>query len=468
VLVYLRQTASTLTYSAQCIHSSVCDCGCPLSLLELTQSLWCGAMLCRCSCTRFASLECQVSLGLHSICSGLRLNQGYVDSPPLHIQLIVLAMLARAGAQILKAASLNCAVEKPNKSTSSIIPVGPMLEESSVTSRSVHRIPTRLQTCESTMSSFHGEAAWQETFSSCSSADASLRCKDTASCQSVASSGRLFCESSQTLIFLDWDDTLFPTTHLSVTQAADVHDLPETEQVVLKDLEDVLKQFLSIACSQSNRCAIVTNSSRPWVSQCIARFLPGLKSYMQAKISSGEIVILYAGEFLAKKSRQHSNLRPVRASVDTSEEENERLTAAKYHAMKQEAESFYSSYPGQTWKNILSLGDMKYEHDAVQELTWRRKGPAREHVRTKAIILPEQPRFCELTFMLQLFQIILPAFVHFDGDIDTKLKEARDPWQELGTCLQIPDLQGLTKVSSQVEKAEALDQVAILVHEKLF
>ena len=44
----------------------------------------------------------------------------------------------------------------------------------------------------------------------------------------------------------------------------------------------------------------------------------------------------------------------------TAEERQEQLTLAKYCAMKAEATAFYSR-PGQSWKNIMSFGDMPYE-----------------------------------------------------------------------------------------------------------
>lgn len=41
----------------------------------------------------------------------------------------------------------------------------------------------------------------------------------------------------------------------------------------------------------------------------------------------------------------------------TEDEVREECTLAKYNAMKQEATAFYARYPGQSWKNIVSIGD---------------------------------------------------------------------------------------------------------------
>lgn len=241
--------------------------------------------------------------------------------------------------------------------------------------------------------------------------------------------------------------------------------------------QDTLKQFLCIACSLSDRVAIVTNSKRPWVDRCIHRYLPGLTSFMEEHQKSGQIEIVYADEAPAKRTGRNTCLRPVHKVLDNIEDKGEMLTAAKYNAMKREATKFYSRYSGQTWKNILSFGDMEYEHDAVQEVSWRRKGPKRECLRTKAVVLPEDPTLTQLTLSLQLLQILLPAYVNLDGDIDANFKEAEDPWKELADGLQIPEMAqipfpqhvwGRAQEPSQAEATEALDQVAILLHEKLF
>jgi len=381
-------------------------------------------------------------------------------------------MLVRAGTSILKTSPLltqhraenTITREMPRNSTPSR-----MLKEferadrltcPTIKGRKLESLPRRQQTCDTT-ASLHSTRTIQESF--CSSSVVPP-CDIRRKCPSTASSGRLFPESSQTLMCFDWDDTLFPTSDVYAHMGSS-HDLPEALRAGLQNYQDTLKQFLSIACSLSNRCAIVTNSKRPWVDRCIDRFLPGLKNFMQMRQESGEIVIIYAQECLPKEK---GKLRPVRRSIDAPAQQSA-LTTAKYHAMKKEATSFYSRYPGQTWKNILSFGDMEYERRAVQEVTWRRKGPQRERIRTKAISLPVALPMDELALTWQLLQILLPAFVHFDGDIDTSLKEAKDQWEELSMALRIPELAQIPnplRLPCSVEVTESLDQVAILVHEK--
>merc|ERR1719359_2768345 len=69
------------------------------------------------------------------------------------------------------------------------------------------------------------------------------------------------------------------------------------------------------------------------------------------------------------------------------------LTDSKAHAMKAAVTDFYSRYPNQSWKNIISIGDAFFEHDAIRQVCNER--PYREmeakKCRTKTIKLLEGP-----------------------------------------------------------------------------
>jgi hypothetical protein len=144
---------------------------------------------------------------------------------------------------------------------------------------------------------------------------------------------------------------------------------PEQEHF-LKSWRQALKEYLEQACALSETVLIITNSRRPWVSNCLDRFAPELWSLFERPSRAPQVV--YADERL-KTNRtfrsQCMDLRPVKFRTNalqrmTSEERIEECTMAKYAAMKAEAKKFYSKYPGQSWKNILSIGDMCYERDS--------------------------------------------------------------------------------------------------------
>ena len=98
--------------------------------------------------------------------------------------------------------------------------------------------------------------------------------------------------------------------------------------------------------------------------------------------------------------------------------------------MKEETASFYSAYSGQTWKNVLSIGDMEYERDAVNELTFRRKKPFKksEHIRTKTIVLPTGPSISEITNRLKISRPSHPSgcILQRGSDLTTLLLYSAD------------------------------------------
>mmetsp|Transcript_70643 Transcript_70643/g.196514 ORF Transcript_70643/g.196514 Transcript_70643/m.196514 type:complete len:366 (-) Transcript_70643:145-1242(-) len=297
---------------------------------------------------------------------------------------------------------------------------------------------------------------------------------------SPTSSAVRYADSAETLLFFDWDETLFPTA-----QIFDVWGLPTIptnlgaelsaqQQEAMETWRKALREYLA-ASRTLGKCVIITNARRPWVHDCLDRFAPELHEYINDEPDG--IKVVYARDRSSSKSHK-MRMRPVRQiflegkdrEIDEQEEE---LTRAKYEAMKKEAKAFYSRHPKQTWKNILSIGDMRYERDALQELTFLRMSPRRERIRTKTIILPTRPAVTEITLRLKFSCLMLPAFVHYNGDIDVDLSTALDPLQSLADALQMPELTsvsfplyawGLDKPPLEHEVDDGLAAVAIVVH----
>jgi len=253
-------------------------------------------------------------------------------------------------------------------------------------------------------------------------------------------------EAEQTLIFLDWDDTLFPTTDLLDRMDCEQYmmsedPLPADVVELLADWRAAVYSYLVSATKLSARCVIVTNARRPWIDNCCKVFAPELLPMLDE--TTGCVGVVYANEVPLSKRRQRSKdfANPVSQSIEDKHMANqEKLTKQKQAAMHREAVKFYSQYPGQTWKNIFSLGDMHYEHDALQEMTFTRKAPAREQIRTKAILVPSQPALAELTLRLRFGATVLPAYIKFDGDIDVDLKTSREPYKTVMKALGLPEL----------------------------
>jgi len=296
---------------------------------------------------------------------------------------------------------------------------------------------------------------------------------DTSAGASLASSVHRYAEPGQTLIFFDWDDTLFPTTEVFVRwqvpqRSNNLVALPEELETALAAWREALHQYLLTACSLSDCCVIVTNSTSPWVQTCLERFAPNLKQLFDKESGGVRVVYANTAAFKNAQRKQGWGLRRQRSKE---------MTDAKLAAMRQVATRFYSSYPNQSWKNILSLGDMKYEHEAVQRLSFSRKCTANERLRTKAILLPGAPSLSELALRLQFSKLMLPAYVHFNGDFDLDLRSASDPLREIAKALGIPQLGdlpfprhawGRTPVPEDNVAAAALDELAVTVHGSLF
>ena len=295
--------------------------------------------------------------------------------------------------------------------------------------------------------------AWQRQLSPCSVI-------------SVASSGRLYGEPAQTLLFLDWDDTMFPCTELfcRMGHGKRVRDwvaplCPQLDEA-LKPWRQAVEEFLRQACAVSDRCVIVTNSRPPWVTACVDHFAPNLKPLFEQEYGP---TVVYASELMKQqvepqpeslltKALQHlqnmglcfsftEKLKLLAGAGGTNPRPLFDLTEAKLLAMKREAEHFYSQYQGQTWKNIISLGDMAYEYEACKTLTATRVAPQdREKLRTKSVVLLPSPQLSTLTLQLQIWTQLLPFCVRFDGDLDLDLGSSFAPFEDLARALRIPGL----------------------------
>lgn len=128
------------------------------------------------------------------------------------------------------------------------------------------------------------------------------------------------------------------------------------------------------------------------------------------------------------------------AGAASPEESAEELTSWKFVAMRREAKRFYSKYPTQTWKNIVSLGDSCYERDAVRDLALHRVGPARERLRVKLCVYPSCPSLLDMTCALVVDKVLLAPLLRHDGDLAIDLKGKPNRCVVFAEELGIPDL----------------------------
>uniref|UniRef100_A0A7S4SJG6 Uncharacterized protein n=1 Tax=Alexandrium monilatum TaxID=311494 RepID=A0A7S4SJG6_9DINO len=226
-----------------------------------------------------------------------------------------------------------------------------------------------------------------------------------------------FAESDQTIIIFDWDDTLCPTTCLRRVAATNDRGrlsvkLTAETQSDLNMLADQVHLLLSRA-KMMGKVVIVTNAARPWVDISCSCCLPALKVALQ------DVPVLYATEHL-KEAHGSDNL-PTWL-----------LTQRKARAMKAAVSDFYSRYPEQSWKNVVSIGDAFFERDAIEEVVQSR--PMRERCRTKTVKLLEAPTIAGMVVQISLIENWLAKIVQMDGDIAIDLdadEETMNSWVSL-------------------------------------
>lgn len=131
---------------------------------------------------------------------------------------------------------------------------------------------------------------------------------------------------------------------------------------------------------------------------------------------------------------------------ETKQERVRRMTEGKRTAMRLEATDFYSRYRGQSWKNVISVGDARYERDALLEMAEERRTSERGELRAKALTVPPKQSLQEMTFSLQLTRTLLPALVRYDGSLDEVMASER-PLDALAEALDLPELAELASPS---------------------
>lgn len=215
-----------------------------------------------------------------------------------------------------------------------------------------------------------------------------------------------YASPDQTIIIFDWDDTLLPSRAIRAMNL--VPD--KTGRVPLEphireqfdQLEEQAIELLQVADSLG-KVILVTNARRPWVSFSCKAFLPKLAPIVH------DIPTLYALEFLGQND------------YTGADDTKNLLTETKMRAMKAAVTSFYSRYPGQSWKNIITIGDALFEHNAVRQVVQEHKASTNKKVRTKTFKFIEDPTPTGLKAEVCICYDWLQKLVELDEDIDIDL-----------------------------------------------
>jgi len=254
-----------------------------------------------------------------------------------------------------------------------------------------------------------------------------------------------FATKDQTILVFDWDDTLFPTTwvrhymglhwkHPLADQRINVLQKRKIK-AALDELSAEVEQFL-LAALQRGRVVIVTLARIPWVRLSCDNFFPKVGKILQ----DFEIKIVYAQEMVHAEGEL-----PAQIPTDPAGQEAY-WTAKKQLAIQREVEAFYSQYEGQSWKNVISIGDSDFERKATH-LTMSNYSQDHElrasqsrgeedmmclsgfvgnhyrRLRTKTVKMYDSPRIKDLELEIQLLKKWLTALVQLDSGLDVDLED---------------------------------------------
>lgn len=198
-----------------------------------------------------------------------------------------------------------------------------------------------------------------------------------------------FHSPEETIIILDWDDTICPTTALSrevgLEAALEGHCKAGIDELTME-----AKLAIEKCREVASEVIIVTNGVAGWVEASCERWLPDLRATLDT----------------LEYTSARSTWQPMGISTPTG---------WKVAAFEEILRKFYSRYNGQSWKNVIVIGDGCYEHEALSFVTGSAP-PGR--CRAKSIRFATQPSVSTLTRELQMLRESLDSIVQHDDNMD--------------------------------------------------
>lgn len=221
------------------------------------------------------------------------------------------------------------------------------------------------------------------------------------------------------VVFLDWDDTLFPTWYVrSVVEPCTLgtKGMPLSEESPFygplrrhaRIVEDTLRAARAVG-----RVAIVTLSQRPWVHTTAWQYLPGLD--LPQLLTELDIPIFYAAEHVLCSV---GRLARSRAGVGYMMQEGVDVqSACKYKAMRKFLREVCKDGPKHS---VLSIGDSETDTKALQDLMWYSR--SRRHwglgAHCKTLKFAEDSTLEELGQQLLMVIAWLPKMMIFQEEFD--------------------------------------------------
>jgi len=252
-----------------------------------------------------------------------------------------------------------------------------------------------------------------------------------------------YFKPEQTIILFDWDDTLCPSNWIRENRPALSFFKPcpneDKYQRPLRELQKHVEATLRLALKMG-KVIIVTNAMEPWVETSCRNFLPLLLPIVM------QIPVIYARSIFdllnceaVKKAAARSSspgrampgmygangvnkLAGIQRGLAAQQADEMAPQKWKELAFEQEITGFYSRYPQQSWKNVISIGDSIFERDAVRRVVINRP-LAQKKCRTKTAKLLDEPQIDELISQVRVIHDALGLMVQYDGNLDIEIDE---------------------------------------------
>merc|ERR1712238_566734 len=90
----------------------------------------------------------------------------------------------------------------------------------------------------------------------------------------------------------------------------------------------------------------------------------------------------------------------------------------KARAFEDAVSQFYTQYPHQSWKNIISIGDAPHEREALSRVARGAPVFAGKRCRSKSVKFILRPSIEQLTREIQMLKGSLKEIVWHDDDLD--------------------------------------------------
>lgn len=214
------------------------------------------------------------------------------------------------------------------------------------------------------------------------------------SCKSTGSAAE-YHQPNQTIIIFDWDDTLCPSTTCMRHHGLSVVGERPSGQLLasLQDLTQQARELLEAALELAAEVVVVTNAEEGWIELSCKQWLPGLEEVL----SSCQIT----------------------SARSTWEPQGVASPAGwKAREFNDVIDRFYSQYPSQSWKNIISIGDAPHEREALSRVSKLAPQQVGARCRSKSVKFVLRPTIEQLRREMQMLRSSLRDIVWHDDDLD--------------------------------------------------